>query len=190
MVKSLQRLDQVAKPDSFGDQKSASEISSSEASSSDYADFQEAILSQIKRIIHGNRLGRWHSDVTNNMGHDISLATLYDIIVSDGVIYQVDLQDNRTEYITVGDAATDRKILIDYSYEMPISERAIVGTFLFNHDGTDVEMSNDYTFIPPEPSGVDFSAVLDAGEIKLKVVTNGVGENPTLKYRKKTIGVV
>lgn len=62
MGTNLQRLDQIAKPDDFDDQKTAAEISTAEVSSTDYAEFQEFVLSQIKRIIHGDHAGNWHDD--------------------------------------------------------------------------------------------------------------------------------
>lgn len=190
MVKSLQRLDQIAKPDNFDDQKSAAAIATSEATSTDYSEFQEFIISQIKRLIHGNKLGRWYSNPANWMGEDISLVGLFEKIGTDERVTQVDLQDNRTDYITVGDKTVDRKIELDYCYEMPIAGRAIIGRFSFNHDDIEANLSNDYSFIPPKPPGIEFSAVMDGNNIKLKIVTKDVGENPTIKYRKRTITVV
>lgn len=62
MAKSLQRLKQIAKPDSFDDTKTPTEIVDSETASEHYGEFLEAVLSQIKRIIHGNLPGNWHDD--------------------------------------------------------------------------------------------------------------------------------
>ena len=64
MSTNLQRLDQIARPDDFDDQKTAAEIASSETSSEDFAQFQEYVLSQIKRIIHGDQTGKWYDDPT------------------------------------------------------------------------------------------------------------------------------
>ena len=105
-------------------------------------------------------------------------------------VVRVDLTDNNTEYIVVGDKTVDRMVVLDYSYEMPIGGRAITGKFIFNQDGSLVNLDNDYSFVPPKPSGVTFSADLSGNDIRLKVVTNSVGENPTLKYRRMSIGVV
>ncbi|PNX51468.1 MAG: hypothetical protein BV456_03130 [Thermoplasmata archaeon M8B2D] len=68
VVKSLQRLSQIAKPDSFDDQKTAIEIENSESASENLAQFFEALLSQIKRIIHGNDLGNWYDDPISLIG--------------------------------------------------------------------------------------------------------------------------
>jgi hypothetical protein len=68
MVKSLQRLSQIAKPDSFDDQKTASEIANSETVSENLSQFFEALLSQIKRIIHGNDPGNWFDDPISLIG--------------------------------------------------------------------------------------------------------------------------
>lgn len=59
---NLQRLDQIAKPDAFDDQKTAAAIATSETSSADYSEFQEYLLSQIKRILYGNKTGNWYDD--------------------------------------------------------------------------------------------------------------------------------
>ena len=78
MTVSLVRLDQLYKPDTFDDQKNAAAIAGGEASSVDYADFQEFVLSQIKRIIWGNAAGNWHDDIATVHGGDASLKALYD----------------------------------------------------------------------------------------------------------------
>jgi len=62
MGTNLQRLDQIARPDDFDDQKTAAEIAASESTSADYAQFQEYVLSQIKRILYGDQTGKWYDD--------------------------------------------------------------------------------------------------------------------------------
>lgn len=76
MAKSLQRLRQLSKPDSFDDSKTATEISNSETNSEDFEQFLETLLSQIKRIIHGDQTGDWHGDPTTVFGNDSSLYAL------------------------------------------------------------------------------------------------------------------
>jgi hypothetical protein len=67
--RSLQRLKQIAKPDSFDDQKTPVEISNSENSAINFADIQSAIFSQLKRIINGDNPGNWYDDPTQiNLG--------------------------------------------------------------------------------------------------------------------------
>lgn len=75
--KSLQRLKQIAKPDAFDDQKSAVEIAAAESSSEDLADFTNAYLSQIKRLIHGDEAGNWYDDPTAIFGANASLFALF-----------------------------------------------------------------------------------------------------------------
>lgn len=58
------RLEAVKKAYTFDDQRTAAEIATSEATSTTQEEFQEYVLSQIKRIIHGDLLGRWFSDPT------------------------------------------------------------------------------------------------------------------------------
>ena len=79
MTVSLQRIDQIHKPDTFDDTRNAASIAGSEASDVDFADHTNARLSQIKRIIYGNTAGNWHDDpaTIGPAGHpDISLYNL------------------------------------------------------------------------------------------------------------------
>jgi len=96
MTVSLVRLDQLYKPDSFDDQKSAAAIAGGEASSVDYADFQEFVLSQVKRIIHGDAAGNWHDDIATVFGGDASLKALYNqtaLEEKDFLRWKLNLQD-------------------------------------------------------------------------------------------------
>jgi hypothetical protein len=95
MGSSLQRLIQIAKPNEFDDQKSASEISNIETSANNFADFVNGLISQLKRIIHGNQTGNWHDDPTTIYGDDASLYGLLTTprftpdLVPDGETYVV-----------------------------------------------------------------------------------------------------
>lgn len=82
---SLQRLDAINKPDSFDDQKTPQEIAASEASSLDLGDFFEAVLSQIKRIIHKDSAGKWYDDPAESPGGGNLDALL--VTTDGGVIY-------------------------------------------------------------------------------------------------------
>jgi hypothetical protein len=187
-LSSLQRLEQIKKPTSFDDTKTASEITNSEANSQNYAQFFEAMLSQLKRVVHGNQVGNWFDDPASIFGGDASLLSLYQSAGSD-IETQVDLQDNNVENIVVGDITLYRKIIWNYSFELPIGDRAIVGNFVFTHDGTNVDLENDYSYVSPEITGVVFSASIVGNNMQLTVTTSGVGENPKLRYRALTIGV-
>ncbi len=76
MGSSLQRLDQLAKPDSFDDQLAAAQVAAIESSATDFGEFIEGILSQLKRIIHGDETGNWHDDPVTVFGSDASLLAL------------------------------------------------------------------------------------------------------------------
>lgn len=76
MVRQRLRLFEIRKNESFDDQKSASEIANSEVVSADSAEFQEYVLSQLKRIIHGDDSGNWHDDIVNVFGANASLKAL------------------------------------------------------------------------------------------------------------------
>lgn len=62
--KTRLRYQKVWKAGVFDDQKTAAQITTSEATSVSQEDFQSYVLSQIKRIIHGNAVGRWFDDPT------------------------------------------------------------------------------------------------------------------------------
>jgi hypothetical protein len=62
--KTRLRYKKVWKAGVFDDQKTAAQIVSSETVSVTQEDFQSYVLSQIKRIIHGNAVGRWFDDPT------------------------------------------------------------------------------------------------------------------------------
>lgn len=62
--KTRLRYQKVWKAGVFDDQKSAAQIAASETTSITQEDFQSFVLSQIKRIIHGNDAGRWFDDPT------------------------------------------------------------------------------------------------------------------------------
>jgi hypothetical protein len=60
--KDLVRYREVRLADMVNDQKSAAQILNAEAASITQEQYQEFILSQIKRIIHGNHPGIWKDD--------------------------------------------------------------------------------------------------------------------------------
>lgn len=62
MAPSLQRLDQIHKPDDYNDQLTGAVVAASEAAALDYADHNNAILSQLKRILRGEAAGNWYDD--------------------------------------------------------------------------------------------------------------------------------
>ena len=62
MAKTRFRYEAVWKADLTDDQKTAAAILTALASSVTQQDLQEFILSQIKRIIHGNNPGHWYDD--------------------------------------------------------------------------------------------------------------------------------
>jgi hypothetical protein len=106
-------------------------------------------------------------------------------------VFRRDLLDNSTDYIVVGDTSIDRKISLEYSYELPIADKALTGTFVFNQNGSSVDLDNWYSFLDESlTENVVFGAVIVGTEIRLTIITNSVGENPTIKYRRNSIGVV
>lgn len=98
-----------------------------------------------------------------------------------------DLLDNSIDFITVGH--TDKsKITLDYAFKLPISGRVRTGVFTFLIEPpAHVMLEDEYEVIPPEITGVTFSAMLFGTDVRLRIVTNGVGENPVIYYRGTTI---
>ena len=80
MPRQLLRLKESRKSDDFDDQQSPGNIQNSEVIALNSQEFLKYLLSQVKRIIHGDRLGRWKDNPANIMGHDISLESLFDSI--------------------------------------------------------------------------------------------------------------
>ena len=60
--KDLVRYKEVRRADLLNDQKTAPQILQADPASITQEQFQEFILSQIKRIIHGNNVGIWKTD--------------------------------------------------------------------------------------------------------------------------------
>lgn len=58
----LIRLQEVRRADVLDDQKNASQVAAASTLSEDQEQFQEYILSQLKRIIFGNAAGTWNAD--------------------------------------------------------------------------------------------------------------------------------
>lgn len=77
MAKQLIRLKESRKSDAFDDQKSAAQISTSESTSENYQQFLDYLLSQVKRIIHGDSAGKWYDDPATVFGGDASLRALF-----------------------------------------------------------------------------------------------------------------
>ena len=65
MTVSLQRLDQLHKPDTYDDTRNAASIAGAEGADVDFADHNNAMLSQLKRIMHASTAGNWFDDPEN-----------------------------------------------------------------------------------------------------------------------------
>lgn len=106
MPRQYVRAPEIRKPDTFNDQHSASEIANAESSSVNSEDFINFIISQIKRVIHGDGSGEWHDDPTVVFGNDASLRGLYvpqSVTLTrngEGLIIKVELSGGRIIDIT------------------------------------------------------------------------------------------
>lgn len=79
------RYEAVKAADAYDDQKSAVEIAAAHATATTQEELQEFVLSQIKRILHGDLAGRWFDDPTTIA----SLAALRALVV--GARWNVEL---------------------------------------------------------------------------------------------------
>lgn len=77
MSVSLLRLDQIRKPDDPDDSLTGTQVEGIESSAVDKADFMKGVLSQFKRIIHGDDSGNWWDDIADVFTTPCSLKTLH-----------------------------------------------------------------------------------------------------------------
>lgn len=80
MPRQKLRLVESRESDSFDDQKSAAQIASSETLSTNHQEFLEYLLSQIKRLQHGDDAGNWFDDPVTTFSEDVSLQSLLELI--------------------------------------------------------------------------------------------------------------
>ncbi len=77
MAKSLVRLDQIRKARDPDDQLTAAEVASIETDAANHLDFLMGMLSQIKRIIHGDDTGKWYDNPVAVFGGSATLKALF-----------------------------------------------------------------------------------------------------------------
>jgi hypothetical protein len=151
MTVSLQRLDQLHKPDTFDDTRSAASVAGSEAGDVDFADHINAVLSQIKRTFYGDSAGNWHDNpaVIGPSASDASLSALSNKgFTSDKLIlaYRLNLTDVTVpasqNYVQLSTAGwpPDRNIAIGATAIGAISAQLAGGVGA--HDLTEVAGSN------------------------------------------------
>lgn len=84
MPLTLIRQDQLRKLDDFDDSLSASAVAGIESSAVDMADFWTGILSQVKRVLHGDDSGNWHDDPASQFGGNATLKALFNRATLEG----------------------------------------------------------------------------------------------------------
>lgn len=173
-------LEQLRKAIAVNDQLTPTQIEAVDGLAQHFADHLDAQLSQVKRIIFGDSAGNWNDDFVTQLG-DVSLKGLGDALGA-GLGWQtLDLLDNATDALVVG-AISDVHIKVDYALHLPIAKRTRYGVWQFVVSGG-VTLGDDYWFEAPEIGGLTFNASVVGSDVRLDVITNGVGENPTLYYR-------
>jgi len=78
-TRTKSRLKSLRRPDTPDDTLSATQIADIETTAADFDAFLDAVLSQIKRMIHGNKAGDWFEDPT-----DVDLVNLNRIVFTNG----------------------------------------------------------------------------------------------------------
>lgn len=174
-------LEQLRKAIASDDQLTPTQIEAVDTLAQHFADHLDAQLSQVKRIIFGDSAGNWNDDFVAQLG-DVSLKGLGDALGT-GLGWQtLDLLDNATDALVVG-AIADVHIKVDYALHLPIAKRTRYGVWQFVVDGATVSLGDDYWCEAPEIGGLTFAASVVGSDVRLDVITNGVGEHPTLYYR-------
>lgn len=82
------RLVESRESDSFDDQKTAAQIASAESLSENHQEFLEYLLSQIKRLQHGDEAGNWWDDPVTKYSEDVSMQSLLDQILNSQSMFQ------------------------------------------------------------------------------------------------------
>lgn len=108
--------------------------------------------------------------------------------LSDAVIRR-DINDNATEAIVVGDSDEDRRVSIEYTLDLPISNKAQTGRIIIVQDSDGVDVDHHYSFEAPELDEVIFTTDISGTDIRLLIQCISLGENPTFLYRLKSIPV-
>jgi hypothetical protein len=104
-------------------------------------------------------------------------------------IFRRDLNDNDIEVIVIGDASTVRKVVVSYSFELPISNRSQSGELTITQDSSGVDLSHEYSFLDPEIDSVVFDVDVTGGDIRLLIACTNIGENPVFQYRRASIPI-
>jgi hypothetical protein len=77
MAVSLVRLEQIRKTDDPDDTLTGTQVEGVESSAVDHLDFLKGVLSQFKRIIHGDDSGNWFDDIADVFTTPASLKALH-----------------------------------------------------------------------------------------------------------------
>lgn len=103
---------------------------------------------------------------------------------------QRDLLDNNTDFIVLGDVSEIRGVQMEWTLELPISGRSMNGIFRIVHNGVDANLDNFYSYIgTDEIETITFGTQIVGSDLRLTIITSGIGENPKLRYRKQTLEV-
>lgn len=99
----------------------------------------------------------------------------------------MDMFDNSTSYIELGEIAVYERFNIEYVIQLPISGRSHHGMISITVLGpVTAEVTNheyEHPDSEPEIETLVYAADVTAGVVRLEVTCTSVGENPTFNYR-------
>jgi hypothetical protein len=87
--------------------------------------------------------------------------------------------------IVLGAAASYSSFIIDYMVEKLVSHHKEDGTITISHDSTDAYLtSHEFNYFEAAPfTGITYGATLTGGNVNWTIVTSGVDENLSFRYR-------
>lgn len=103
--------------------------------------------------------------------------------------FRRDMNDNSTEIIVVGSIIQDRRVTLEYVVELPVSKKTQSGTIDIVQDPNGIDFDHQYVYAGTEMNEIDFSVSISGNDMRLEVVTSGLGENPSIRYRRRTTSI-
>lgn len=122
---ALQLLKQSAKPKALDDQQSAAQVAATEAAAANLKEFFDGMMSQMKRIIHGDDSGEWHDDISSVFGSDASLKAL---LAGSGSVVPDKLRSNTGEFVVPSGAAVRDLVFISGSLAATLADNSSIAT--------------------------------------------------------------
>lgn len=130
----------------------------------------------------------WFNSATNTLfiAKSVSVGVAEWIAVSSNTI-TVDVLDNSTEHVVLGQISDIRQATLEYTYQLPSLNKQITGTIIVSHDGTNAAIiKHEYSYQTTDISGLTYGASILSGNLRLDITNLAVGENAKFSYTKQT----